>query len=140
KRLIINDHCRFGEPMQVNRLKISLIALLLGVPALFLPACQGTSRGSGLLLIAVEGFRADDIQCDDSPMTNRSAFSILCQEFLQVKGMVASSTATLPSMASLLTGLGPQQVKVGTNNDALSAQATTLAERLPLGSWRTAYC
>lgn len=125
--------------MQVNRLKISLIALLLGVPALFLPACQGTSRGSGLLLIAVEGFRADDIQCDDSPMTNRSAFSILCQEFLQVKGMVASSTATLPSMASLLTGLGPQQVKVGTNNDALSAQATTLAERLPLGSWRTAY-
>lgn len=113
-----------------------LLGFAMGV---VLAACARESRETGLVIVALEGLRASDISCSDIPQVERSGFSILCHEFSQVEGIVASSTSSVPSLAALLTGNSPDQLGVFSNNDVVRATQNTLAEYLYDAGWRTAF-
>lgn len=111
-----------------------LLSLLLAV------ACQNaSSRSQGMIIIAVEGLKSDDLPCTDPQPSSRSGFNLLCHEFLHVKGMVASSTSSVASMAALMSGENPSDLGIFTSNDFLPTKNETVAEKVHKQGWRTAY-
>ncbi len=133
---------QYDRPAQYERsaqrlattLVLVIWTLLAGV------SCQkASSRSRGMIIVAVEGLKSDDLPCTDPQPSARSGFNLLCHEFLHVKGMVASSTSSVGSMSALLTGENPQDLNISTSNDFLSAKHETTTEKVHQKGWRTGY-
>ncbi|PWU12850.1 MAG: hypothetical protein C5B49_15630 [Bdellovibrio sp.] len=112
---------------------------VISILVVLMTGCAPRVPNESVLVLAVEGITTDDLSCPASHATERSGFSILCHEFIQAKGMVASSTSSLPSLGALLTGLSPQEIRLFTAQDFLSARFVSLAEEAVLAGWQTGY-
>ncbi|MDG2308819.1 MAG: sulfatase [Candidatus Binatia bacterium] len=111
---------------------------------LFLLACACTTPDPGppaqpnVLLVSIDTLRSDHLGAygydrDTSPVLDR-----LAAEGALFESVVASSSWTLPSHTTLLTGLPPELHGVDTSEERLLTEATTLAEVLHERGYATA--
>lgn len=94
-------------------------------------------------MIAIDGWESDDIRCRDSAdeikENQRSGFSILCQEFLSLEGVIAPTTSVVANLASFLTSQESGDTHVQTDDDILSSRVQTWPEKVQSAGWRTAF-
>ncbi|HET9887093.1 MAG TPA: sulfatase, partial [bacterium] len=114
----------------------ALAIALLGVSAL---SCGKSSGSRGLLLITIDTCRADRIGCYGAKNIETSALDDLARRGSIFLEAVAPAPLTLPSHATILTGLYPDRHSVRDNGEArLPQEAQTLAEVLREKGWTTA--
>lgn len=108
-----------------------------------MPSCSRKGPKQGLVVIAIDGWESDDIRCrdfaDEIKENKRSGFSVLCQEFLSLEGVIAPSTSTVANLSSFLTAQEPSDTHVLTDDDILSSRIVTWAEKIQTAGWRTAF-
>jgi arylsulfatase A-like enzyme len=108
---------------------------------------DGSAKRGNLLLITIDTTRADHLASAGYPLTTTPCLDRLAAEGEQFLGAVSNSSWTLPSHASLFTGLYPSEhgaqnnptgdKKLISTFNALSPEALTLAERLSGIGYRT---
>ncbi len=107
--------------------------------ALCVSACakRPTDRPRGVVLVLVEGLRADVLA--ERALLERGTpnLSRLVREGSQLVGARAPSSFAPSSFASVLTGKGPAQHGVHDLSDRLAEEHATLAERLSQNGWST---
>lgn len=121
-------------------LKASILALLL--TGLCLASCSRKGPKQGLVVIAIDGWEPDDIRCRDiieNSENKRSGFSVLCQEFLSLEGMIAPSTSVVSNLSSFFASQEPSDTHVQTDDDTLSSRILTWPEKVQTAGWRTAF-
>jgi arylsulfatase A-like enzyme len=117
----LNYHC-----MLVKGAGLALLAAA-GAAA----ACSGTPRPRNLLLITLDTMRADRLPPYGFGGVDTPAIDELAAEGTVFEQAFAAVPLTLPSHASLFTGLYPQRLAVRDNADApLAPEFTTMAEVL----------
>jgi len=109
----------------------------LTVPA----AIPSTAAGPGLnvLLITLDGIRADHLGCYGATHVKTPALDLLAAQGLRFEQAVTAAPMTLPSHASIMTGLYPP--RHGIRDDGpfrLDAKHETLAESLQKAGYQTA--
>jgi arylsulfatase A-like enzyme/Flp pilus assembly protein TadD len=117
---------------------VGLVALLglCGVPA----GCGGPADGPpGVLLVTIDTCRADRIGCYGAPVPVTPVIDDLAGRGTVFEQATAPVPLTLPSHATVLTGLYPDRHGIRDNGAArLPDEAETLAELLARQGWRTA--
>jgi len=106
-----------------------------------LAACSDEPRDArpSIVLVAVDTLRADAVSAYGAVERTTPAFDQLAADGLLYTRAFAPSPWTLPSHASLLTGLGVERHAVGiAGRMGLGEQLTTLAERLGQAGYQTA--
>jgi arylsulfatase A-like enzyme len=101
-------------------------------------ACTETPRPRNLLLISLDTLRADHLGCYGYPRPTSPFLDRLASQGVLFEQAWATSPWTLPSHASLFTGLYPSQHGVMTEERALPADLPTLAESLRERGFATA--
>jgi arylsulfatase A-like enzyme len=101
-------------------------------------ALPNPPNSPNVLVIIVDSLRADHLSPygysrDTSPYVNQ-----LAQQGVLFENAVAPSSWTLPSHASMLTGLYPHEAHVELEKDDLSANLPTLGEAMGKAGYRTA--
>lgn len=97
------------------------------------------SRAINVLLITLDTFRADRMGCYGYERGRTPHLDRLAREGVQFANVFASAPQTLPSHATLLTGLSPARHGVHDNASyVLSDEWPTLAERFRDEQYRTA--
>jgi len=138
----------------VNRYLHTRLALwMIGVPALvaLCALAYGGAREYSLrnalppppnspnvLLIIVDTLRADHVSPYGYTRDTTPYLSQMAQQGVLFENAIAPSSWTLPSHASMLTGLYPHQDRVQTENDSLSRILPTLGEAMNKRGYRTA--
>jgi len=121
--------------LRVNRL------LYLGL-ILFFAACRGeveSRAGQNLLLITIDTLRADRLGCYGYAKGATPRIDELARQGVLFEQAVAQVPVTLPSHASILTGMQPPVHGVRDNTSfRLDAEAVTLAEVLKSAGYHTA--
>lgn len=118
-------------------ISLKLLLVLLTSTVVFYAGCTPSSDGTGILIVAVEGLKPEDLACSDGDNSDLRGFNFLCQNFLGIQGVVANSTASAANLASLLTGLSPEKHGLRINDQGLTASQVLLSEKLVLRGWRT---
>ena len=121
------------------RLKAWHVAAPLAA-AVLLGGCRGRSaRGYNLLLITLDTVRADRIGAYGYGAAETPAIDALAHQGARFETAVAAMPLTLPSHATLLSGLLPQHHGLRNNGAGRFPDAfDTLATRLSSGGYRTA--
>ncbi|MEW6071245.1 MAG: sulfatase-like hydrolase/transferase [Planctomycetota bacterium] len=103
---------------------------LAAAAALFaLAACGGRVEGPSVLLVTLDTTRADALGCYGGPAGNTPRLDRLAAEGVLFERAHAVAPVTMPSHASMLTGLYPLRHGVrGNDRWALADDAVTLAE------------
>lgn len=117
---------------------MSLFAIMLKL-LLVLTGCGSSHLEPGILIIAVDGLKAEDVQCASNTENEFRGFNFLCQNFIRVQGLVVNSTSSAANMASLLTGLPPERHGLQQNSQFISAEQVLLPEKLTRRGWRTSF-
>ena len=138
-RLLASDRGRRTPSILSVRLLFCLVVLVPG-------ACRAKETASAkrpsvpppnVLLVTIDTLRPDALGWvsgkNATPEIDR-----LAGEGFAFPAAVASVPLTLPSHASLLTGLFPRRLGIRDNGQLFSAPAATLAERLKARGYRTA--
>jgi hypothetical protein len=122
-------------------LKAIIFAILM--TGLCLASCSRKGPKNTFLVIAIDGLEPEDIRCRERLLekneNKRSGFSVLCQEFLSLQGVIAPSTSVVSNLGSFLTGQEPNDTHLQTDDDVLSSKANTWPERIQSKGWRTAF-
>jgi arylsulfatase A-like enzyme len=126
-------------------LAASAAAIALALAALLGPGCR-RPRADSALLVVVDTLRADHLGAYGSEREASPAFDAWAAEGRLFERAWATSPWTLPSVASILTGLEPARHAAGRpmpdagkrTFTALGDGAGTLAEWLTAEGWRTA--
>jgi len=105
------------------------IRLLLTIAA-FTAGCGEAPQPRNLLLISLDTLRADHLGCYGYQRPTSPFLDRLASQGVLFEQAYATSPWTLPSHASLFTGLYPSQHGVMTEDFALPSDVTTLAEAL----------
>ena len=116
---------------------VQLIGLIAG-----LAGCElNRSRQPSVLVIAVEGLGFEALGCDSEQGESSSeGLSAFCEESVRFSHAYAPSTMTVSTLASLMTGLYPNDHQVRNNGpDFLSARFRTLAEGALGKKYRTLF-
>lgn len=115
----------------------AVVAFAVGA---FLSSCGGgASRPRPVVLITLDTFRWDYLGASREGRADTPHLDRLAGRGVLFEEAFASTPITLPSHASILTGLRPPRHGVRNNgNFALSADAVTLAEILSGAGWRCA--
>jgi len=118
------------------------IALLMATGALILIACgpgdvPKTTRRPNVLLVVLDTVRADALSCYGNPRPTTPELDQLAGEGTRFDNAYATCFWTLPSHASLLTGLYPSEAGATSETNHLPERVTTLAERLAAAGYRT---
>lgn len=122
----------------MSRFAITLKLLLLSALTLLLtPGCTNSRTDSGILVIAIEGLKSEDVACIPGEETDLRGFNFLCQNFLSIQGVVANSTSSAANLASLLSGLPPEKHGLRVNDQSIAATQVLLSEKLAMRGWRT---
>ncbi len=118
-------------------LALSTAALALVVAAL--PSCgKPRSDRPNVLLVTIDTCRADRLGSYGFTLARTPNLDRLAREGVRCADASAVAPITLPSHASILTGLLPPAHGVRDNGTyALGAKAVTLAERLKAAGWAT---
>ena len=112
--------------------RFTLRALMFVSLAASVVGCDLTSKGGpSILVIGVEGLKADLLSCDSEfgGEPGASGLQAMCEESVRFSHAFAPSTMSQPNLASLLTGLYPIDHAVHDNGaNFLSARHRTVAE------------
>ena len=115
----------------------SLAVAALGVFA----SCRGLGQGAArpnVLLVTIDTCRADRLGSYGFTLARTPQLDRLAREGVRCENVAAVAPITLPSHASILTGLLPPAHGVRDNGTyALGADAVTLAERLKAAGYST---
>ncbi len=103
-----------------------------------LPPRAAVSKRPNLVLVIIDTVRADHLSAYGYRRPTSPNLAQLASRGLLFRNSYSASTWTLPSTASLLTGLYPDQHGVRRLPQVLSPEADTLAERLRAFGYRTA--
>ncbi|MFT7668958.1 MAG: arylsulfatase A-like enzyme [Planctomycetota bacterium] len=110
----------------------------LGKPELAALGTHGRASGYDLLVITLDTVRADRLGCSGYARAATPVIDELAQNGVRYEHAIASAPITLPSHATLFTGLNPTSHGVRNNGTfALDAKYETLAERLNVQGYRT---
>lgn len=103
-------------------------------------SCQKT-KPHGVIVVAIDDFSVDDIVCNQDQLeSERSAWSILCQESVRFTHAYTTSTQSVPALASLLTGMYPFQHGLRFNSgQSLKVEIKTIPEEAIEKRWRTSF-
>jgi choline-sulfatase len=113
-------------------------AVLLVAAGVFLSVRLGPARRPNVLLITIDTERADRLGCYGFGLARTPTADGLAAEGLLFRDCVASAPITLPSHATIMTGLQPPAHGVRDNGIfALDDKAVTLAERLKAAGYET---
>jgi len=116
---------------------IALVLALVGLA----PACGAPEPTAppSLALIVIDTLRADAVSSYGGPRRSTPNLDRLAAKGLVYRQAYAPAPWTLPSHATLLTGVGPAEHGVGLHGRmALPDTLTTLAERLSEAGYATA--
>lgn len=116
-------------------------ALVTSLAVSLILACGGdapTRRPEHLVLITVDTLRADRLGAYGYAEAATPNIDALAREALRFDRAYAHSSMTLPSIASLLTGVLPAEHGIYSNHGALKAETRTLAERVHEADFDTA--
>ena len=112
--------------------------------AVLLAACASPeqhiprARGANVILITLDTTRADHIGAYGYPGAQTPRIDALAREGILFEHCITPSAYTMPSHASIMTGLYPPAHGVRLNGDAALGDAqTTLAETLSAAGYRT---
>jgi arylsulfatase A-like enzyme/Flp pilus assembly protein TadD len=124
-----------GHPRRHSR--GSSIPALLAAAALLLAGCR-EHRRPNLLLVTLDTTRADHLGCYGYGPAQTPEIDRLAAQGVRFADAVSAAPITLPSHATILTGLYPPAHGVRDNGTyALGDDAVTLAERLRRAGYRT---
>ncbi len=108
---------------------------------LLLAACgEPVPQGPSLLVITLDTTRADVLGCYGSPLGATPRLDRLAGESVQLERAYAPMPQTLPSHATLFTGLSPRRHGAVENARVLDPDVETLAGDLARRGWDTAAC
>ena len=111
--------------------------LLLIGPLLAFAACRREGRPN-VVVVTIDTLRADRLGCYGFGPARTPAIDALAKEGVLCLDAVAAAPITLPSHATIFTGLLPPAHGVRDNgNDSLGEKAVTLAERLKKAGYDT---
>ncbi len=113
--------------------KTAPIALaLLGAAALITPSFENEAqtRRADIFLFSVDTLRADHLGCYGYALTTSPNLDRFCEEAIVFERAIAPAPSTMPSYASIMTGLWPKEHGVYSNYRKVSPAVKTLAERL----------
>ena len=111
---------------------------LLALAGSLLPGCAEREARPSVLLVTLDTTRADRVGAWGDPDARTPVLDAWARAGVIVRDAVADVPLTLPSHATLFTGLPALAHGVRTNSDfALSERAETLAERFAANEWRT---
>ena len=122
------------------------IALAIGVAVAVIHFADGRparapgrkTRGANILLVTLDTTRADHIGCYGYRDAETPVLDAFAAEGLRFENCITPTAYTLPSHASIMTGLYPPAHGVRINGEAaLAASNTTLAEQLAAKGYRT---
>jgi arylsulfatase A-like enzyme len=91
-----------------------------------------------LLLVTIESFRADHVGSYGYARNTTPNFDRLARQGARFEQVIAPAPFTLPSLASVMTGLTPPAHGVRNHPATLRPEVETLAERLAGAGYRTA--
>jgi arylsulfatase A-like enzyme len=90
-----------------------------------------------IVLIVVDALRADHLSCYHYGRLTSPNFDQLAARGVLFENAIATSSWTLPTHASMLTGLYPNQHRAQKFRDELGADVPTVAEELERAGYRT---
>ncbi|MHC4944556.1 MAG: sulfatase [Planctomycetota bacterium] len=118
---------------------VSAVILLSALCMLLLNGCgKSKPRKPNLLLVSVDTLRADRLHCYGNPASLSPTVDALASQGLRFETCFAHASLTVPSVASLLTGLYPSQAGAKNNRTPLSKSAESLASAMKRKGYRTA--
>jgi arylsulfatase A-like enzyme len=94
-------------------------------------------RPPNVLLVVLDTVRADALSCYGNPRPTTPNLDRLASEGTRFENAYATCFWTLPSHASLLTGLYPSEAGATSETNQLPQRLTTLAEHLSNAGYRT---
>lgn len=118
-----------------------LVAILLHRPSVEQREVSNTPVAAeglpNIILIIVDTLRADHLSCYHYERLTSPNFDQLASEGVLFENAIAPSSWTLPSHASMLSGLYPNQHRAQRYADRLRADVPTIAEQLERAGYRT---
>ena len=116
---------------------------LIVVAALLAAGCEiseevAAPRRPNLLLVTIETFRADRVHANGYPRLTTPNLDRLAKQGVNFQQAIAQAPFTLPSMATVMTGLTPPLHRVRNHPASLPPEVETLAERLSAAGYQTA--
>lgn len=102
------------------------------------PAAKPAAGRPNIIIYLVDTLRADHLGCYGSGKPLSPNIDVFAQEATLFEDAIAQAPWTLPSVTSILTGLGPLAHGVQKLHDRLSDAAVTLPELLRPAGYRTA--
>lgn len=123
------------RPRSLARLALAS-SLVCGITACDRGADSGGSRPN-LILISIDSLRADHLGCYDYPKDTSPVLDRLAREGARFDHVIAETSWTLPTHASMLTGISSAVHQVQTDGKSLAPGFTTLAEVLRDAGYRT---
>ena len=134
---------RKGPSPKAARGGVAILLVIAAAAAFFLlrPKAPAVTRGDRLnvLLVTLDTTRADHLGCYGGTGVKTPNLDALAANGVRFANAYAPVPLTLPSHASIMTGLNP--VATGVHNNGtyeLSEDRTTLAEALKAGGYKTA--
>lgn len=123
------------------RSTILLAVILFLVATVGFGGCGSQSlvenSGINILLIVLDTVRADRLSCYGNPRVTTPMVDMLAQRGVRFENFYANSGWTLPSHASLFTGLYPVGHRATQETLKLDGRAPTLAELLSHAGYKT---
>ena len=128
-----------GRHRSTARTRRATAGLLLAALAA-LASCSRAGEGDArnLLLISIDTCRPDRLGCYGAAGDTTPNLDALARGGVLFEAAGTTTPITLPSHASILTGLWPAQHGAHDNHEHVAAGVETLAERLRAAGWRTA--
>jgi arylsulfatase A-like enzyme len=122
------------RPAAVSPAVLALLAGLAGA----LGGCAETPRTPpNAILVSIDTLRPDFLSCYGHPRPTSPALDALAARGVRFTDVTAAAPWTLPSHASMLTGLYPSRHGVKTHQTRLPSEVTTVAEELGAAGWQT---
>lgn len=113
------------------------LATLTGACGTPIDEGSGTPKRPGVLLVVLDTTRADALSCYGQPLHTTPSIDRIAAQGTIYRRAYATSFWTLPSHASLLTGLYPTEAGATSETNYLPENVVTLAERLAAAGYRT---
>lgn len=130
------------SPKSFLRTTRTLTSLLLALPAQAIPAAGATPAPEAdarpnVLLIVIDTLRADHLSTYGYDRETSPNIDELAKDGVVYENGIASASWTLPSHASIFTGLFPRDHNTHAEQWTLDPRFDTLAERLQQAGYRT---
>jgi arylsulfatase A-like enzyme len=126
--------------MRLTRRRILKMGLGCGLSAvLFMSGCRRRPPADvpNIIFILIDALRADHLPCYGYGVGTAPNLGRLAKEGMLFRRVIAPSSWTKTSMASILTSSNPSHTGVKRVNDALPRRPTTLAKMLMKNGYRT---